>query len=63
MADEILGFLKSVRERGLALRRDLEASYEQHGKPPGAPWMRVVTYVGQSVKSEDEQDDENNKVP
>jgi hypothetical protein len=49
-AEEILGFLKSVRERGSALRTKLEAYNAENAKPAEEPAVRVTTYVGQSVK-------------
>ncbi len=55
MAGEVLGCLKELRERGIALRAALEAYNRDHGKPAGAAWIRVTTYLGQTLR-EDEDD-------
>lgn len=52
LADEIFGFLKSIREQGGALRSKLEAYNRDHEKPDDEPDIRVTTYLGQGV-SED----------
>ena len=53
---EILGYLRSMRERGIELRQRLE-QYEATASPPaGAKTRRVTAYVGQSVTEEGEDD-------
>ena len=54
MEAEVLGFLRSVRERGMALRNALEA--HEAVAPEGAKVRRVTTYVGQSVTEEGDED-------
>lgn len=54
LQDEIMGFLRSSRERGIALRRALAAHTE--AAPEGKRALRVTAYVGQSVALEGEDD-------
>jgi hypothetical protein len=58
MQAEVLGFLKSVRERGIALRKALEQHDAGTAAPTGAVPLRVTAYVGQSVIEGEEGDDE-----
>lgn len=53
---EVLGFLRTVREQGMALRRKVEQHNTAAGVPPDAKARRVTAYVGQSV-AEDGNDD------
>lgn len=57
MADEVLGYLRTMREAGMALRKRLDEYDGTHPPPAGSSVMRVVSYVGQSVQAE-ESDDE-----
>jgi hypothetical protein len=56
MEEEALGFLKAMRERGMALRRQLEEYNRSRPKPAGAAEVRVTAYVGQTVREEDRDD-------
>jgi GGDEF domain-containing protein len=49
MQAEILGYLKSMRERGIQLRKALERHAAGSPMPKGAAPLRVTAYVGQSV--------------
>jgi hypothetical protein len=51
---EVLGYLRNMRERGIALRRALE----QHNvaAPSGSKARRVTAYVGQNVTDEGDDD-------
>jgi hypothetical protein len=53
---EILGYLRSMREHGVALRRALEQHAVGIQPPPGAKLRRVTAYVGQSVTEEGDED-------
>ena len=55
---EALGLLASVRRQAVALRSAIEAHNAQHPRPESAAAKRVISYVGQTVLSEGE-DDEN----
>jgi hypothetical protein len=55
LSEKILGYLQSVREQGLALRGELDAHNQDHGKPIEKPWVRVTAYVGQTVKEEEDE--------
>lgn len=57
MADEALGFLKIMREAGMDLRRRVREHNDEHARPHDARPLRIVSYVGQSVK-EGETNDE-----
>ena len=58
MRDEVLGFLKRVREQGIALRRALEQHAASTPMPQGVEPLRVTAYVGQNVvRGEGEGDD------
>jgi DNA-binding transcriptional ArsR family regulator len=57
MQGRVLGFLREVREQGMALRRELEASVVAAPMPDGVRPMRVVAYVGQSVTRGEDEDD------
>jgi hypothetical protein len=57
LAEKVLGFLQSMREQGLALRRELDAHAEEHSRPAEMPSIRVTSYVGQVVKEEEHEDD------
>ncbi len=52
--DEVLGLLKALRERVSALRNEVTAYNEAHGRPEDA--MKVVFYCGQAVVTPDEGD-------
>jgi hypothetical protein len=54
MQAEIVGYLRSMRERGMALRRALQDHAE--AAPAGAKRLRVTAYVGQSVALEGDDD-------
>ncbi len=49
MQAELLGYLKSMRERGMQLRSALEACNAKSPMPSDAVPLRVTAYVGQSV--------------
>lgn len=53
---EILGYLRSMRERGVELRRALEQHPVGVEPPPGAKLRRVTAYVGQNVTDEGDDD-------
>jgi hypothetical protein len=57
LAGKVLGYLQAMREQGLSLRREIDAHAETDKKPLREPWIRVTAYVGQAVK-EDEIEDE-----
>jgi hypothetical protein len=54
LQEEVMGYLRSMRERGIALRRALQDHAE--AAPEGAKPLRVTAYVGQSVALEGEDD-------
>jgi hypothetical protein len=55
---EVVGFLRSTRERAMALRKRVEAHNVSHSCPDGST-QHVIAYVGQTVIGiEDEGDDE-----
>lgn len=54
---EALGLLASVRRQAVALRSAVEAHNAAHPRPEDAPATRVISYVGQTVLSEGEEDD------
>lgn len=56
MQAEVLGYLKRVREQGMALRKALEEHNAKAPMPDDATALRVTAYVGQSV-IEGEEDD------
>lgn len=51
--DEVLGFLRDVRAKAVALRMKVEAYNEEAG-PAAADAERVIAYVGQAVLDEGE---------
>jgi hypothetical protein len=53
---EILGYLRSMREHGVALRRAVEQHAVGVVPPAGAKLRRVTAYVGQSVVDEGDDD-------
>jgi hypothetical protein len=55
LAEKVLAQLQAMREQGMALRKEVEAYQRDHAKPDDEPWLRVTTYMGQTVK-EDEED-------
>jgi hypothetical protein len=57
MQDEVLGYLKRMREQGMALRRALEEHNTRSPMPDGATALRVTAYVGQSVIEGEEEPD------
>jgi hypothetical protein len=55
MQPRIVGYLRTMREHGVALRKELADACAASPMPPDARPLRVVAYVGQSVtRSEDE---------
>ncbi len=54
---EALGFLAHTRRQAVALRSAVEAHNAQHLRPEGAAAKRVISYVGQTVLSEGEEDE------
>jgi hypothetical protein len=54
LAEECLGFLKKIREEGMALRKRLEAHNTLHAQPVGAAPFQVISYVGQTVREDEE---------
>lgn len=57
LEDEISGFLREMRQRGMDLRKRLEAHNREHPRPEAQGSLRVVSYVGQTVLGEDTDDD------
>jgi len=57
MQDEVLDYLKRMREEGLRLRRALDAHAAAAPTPKEAAPLRVVAYVGQSVVEAEGEDD------
>jgi hypothetical protein len=55
MSERVLGFLQSVREQGMELRKELQAHNRANEKPADARWLRVTAYVGQGVKEIDDE--------
>jgi hypothetical protein len=55
---EALGLLASFRRQAVALREEIERHNAAHARPVDALEKRVVAYVGQAVRSEEETDDE-----
>jgi hypothetical protein len=53
---EVLGYLRSMRERGIALRKAVEAYNALGSAPAEARQLRVIAYVGQTVAEEGETD-------
>jgi hypothetical protein len=49
MEEEALGFLRTMREHGMALRRRVEDYGRTHPMPDEELALRVVAYVGQTV--------------
>jgi hypothetical protein len=57
MADEALGYLKTVREQGIQFRKRLEEYNARHPRPEHDEALRVIAYVGQTVKEEERDED------
>lgn len=57
MEREVLGTLRALREHGIALRERLEAYNAQHRRPDREPPLRVIAYMGQTVKEEESNED------
>jgi hypothetical protein len=57
MQAEILGYLKSMREHGMKLRRELEQFNASTDAPQAARALRVTAYVGQGVTDEEGNSD------
>jgi hypothetical protein len=57
MAEEALGYLKAMREQGIALRQRLEEYNRSHPKPAESPEVRVTAYIGQAVREEERDED------
>jgi hypothetical protein len=54
---EALGFLASMRRQAVALRTAVEAHNASHARPLDATEIRVISYVGQAVLIEGEDDE------
>jgi predicted MarR family transcription regulator len=54
LADEVLSYLQLMREHGMKLRKTLETHNNQHPKPADSVALRVIAYVGQTVRQDDE---------
>ncbi|MDD9945403.1 MAG: hypothetical protein OXU20_30445 [Myxococcales bacterium] len=54
MEARIRGYLRSMREQGMALRRELEEDIQARPMPSDAAPLRVLAYVGQTVVGADE---------
>jgi len=54
--DEVLGFLRSVREQAVRLRKKVDAYNLEHGVPEDSE--RVLAYAGQTVLGLDDEGDE-----
>jgi hypothetical protein len=54
---EALGFLASMRRQAVALRSAVEAHNGAHARPPDAREIRIISYVGQAVLIEGEDDE------
>jgi len=54
---EALGLLSSYRRQAAALREAIERHNASHPRPAEALEMRVVSYVGQTVRGQEESDD------
>jgi hypothetical protein len=54
---EALGFLAGVRRQAVALRSAVEAHNAAHARPPDAREIRIISYVGQAVLIEGEDDE------
>lgn len=52
-AGEVLGFLRTMREAGMELRRRFDDYDRVHPPAAGSSTLRVVSYVGQSVQEEE----------
>lgn len=53
LAHEARALLPALRRQAQSLRARVEAYNERHAAPSGAPQLRVVTYVGQTVIGEE----------
>jgi hypothetical protein len=54
LAEECLAFLKKVREEGIELRKRLETHNRSHAAPANIATFQVVSYVGQTVREDEE---------
>jgi hypothetical protein len=57
MAEEVFGYLRKMREAGMDLRRRLEDHERANPRPDHPRLTRVISYVGQTVREEEESDD------
>jgi hypothetical protein len=58
MQTRVLSFLRTTREHGIALRRELEEMNAASPMPADGTPLRVVSYVGQSVVQMEDDDDQ-----
>jgi predicted MarR family transcription regulator len=56
-AAEAFGLLRALRQQAMTLRKEIETHNRDNQRPPTAPWVRVIAYVGQTVKEEEEADE------
>jgi hypothetical protein len=49
LQEAVLDYLKTMREHGIALRKQIEQHDAASPKPEGATELRVIAYVGQTV--------------
>jgi hypothetical protein len=57
MQARVLSFLRTMREQGMALRRELEQANAASPMPTDATPLRVMSYVGQSVVQMEDGDE------
>lgn len=58
LEDECGGYLRAVRQQGIALRKRLEEHNLSNPAPGGVPAFRVISYVGQTVREDEETREE-----
>lgn len=58
LQERALGYLRSMREQGSALRREVEEHTAAEPMPEGARPLRVTAYVGQNVTTVEDGDDD-----
>jgi hypothetical protein len=58
LQERALGYLRSMREQGSALRQAIDDHAAAAPMPAGARPLRVVAYVGQNVTTAEDDDDE-----
>jgi hypothetical protein len=57
MESQVLDYLRTMREHGMALRKELERQTAASPMPADAEALRVIAYVGQSVTRTEDGDD------